>query len=258
MESNGDTANGRSAGRTVEHRTVSRVMSILELVVSSEPNGLRLSDLADAVGAPKSSLHGLARGLVATGYLRDEHGRYLQGAALAGLLSTGGEHVPASYHRALEELSLRWHETAVLATIAGDSVINLEAVEQDNLIRAHPPLRQRRPMWPGSYGKCFLAFMDPQRLHSYLSRHHKDPQERARILTELEVVRENRVAFNRGETDAEMFGIASPIMSADSTTVKFCIGMAGPIGRMPADLTEMAASIRATAATLSFGGNTFP
>ena len=256
MTINSDTATSRSAARTVEHRTVTRVMSILEHVVASEPNGLRLADLADVVGAPKSSLHGLARGLVATGYLRDEHGRYLQGAALAGLLSMGGEHVPATYHRALEELSRRWNETAVLATVAGDSVINLDAVETDSLIRAHPPLRQRRPMWPGSYGKCFLAFMDPQLRDSYLSRHHKNPQERASILAELEVVRENRVAFNPGETDPEMFGIASPILSSDSTTVTFCIGLAAPIGRMPADLSEMAASVRAAAAALSFGGTT--
>src|SRR5439155_25546022 len=71
--------------RTPEHRTVSRVMAILEVVVASEPNGLRLADLPDMVGAPKSTIHGLARGLVATGYIREQNGRYFQGPALAML-----------------------------------------------------------------------------------------------------------------------------------------------------------------------------
>ena len=79
--------------RTPEHRTVSRVMAILEVVIASEPNGLRLADLPDMVGAPKSTIHGLARGLVATGYVREHNGRYYQGPALA-ILAVGGQHLP--------------------------------------------------------------------------------------------------------------------------------------------------------------------
>ena len=60
--------NEAAQARSPEHRTVSRVMAVLEAVVASEPNGLRLADLADMLDAPKSTLHGLAKGLAATGY----------------------------------------------------------------------------------------------------------------------------------------------------------------------------------------------
>lgn len=251
MSSSNEVATGRVEARNVEHRTVSRVMNILELVVANEPDGLRLADLSEAVAAPKSSIHGLTRGLVATGYLREERGRYVQGTALAGLLSMGGEQLPAAYRHTLVELSQRWDETSVISTSAGDSIINLDAVEPSAVIRASPPLRARRALWPGSYGKCFLAFMSENRRSGYLDRNVKDDEERARILSELDEVRENRVAYNLGATDPQLFGLASPILSADGKTVKFAIGIAGPISRMPSDLTAMAQSVRAAAESLS-------
>jgi len=235
--------------RTPEHRTVSRIMAILEAVVASEPVGLRLADLPDMIGAPKSTIHGLARGLVATGYLREHRGRYFQGPAVA-MLAVGGGQVPAGYHHALEQLSQAWNETAILATLAGESVINIDVVEPDQLIRASPPVHERRPMWPGSYGKVFLAFMDPRRRDAYLRRKHKDPGEQARILAELETIRATGVAFNRGEVSPDLYGVASPITSA-GIDVTLAIGVAGPASRMAERLDDIARSVLETARGLS-------
>jgi DNA-binding IclR family transcriptional regulator len=224
-------------------------MAILEAVVASEPAGLRLADLPDMIGAPKSSIHGLARGLVATGYLLEHRGRYFQGPAVA-MLAVGGGQVPAAYHHALEQLSKAWDETAILATLAGESVINIDKVEPDQLIRASPPVHERRPMWPGSYGKVFLAFMDPRRRDAYLRRKHKDPREQARILAELETIRESGVAFNRGEINADLYGVASPILSA-GVDVTLAIGVAGPASRMAGRLDDIARSVLDKARGLS-------
>jgi DNA-binding IclR family transcriptional regulator len=233
----------------VEHRTVSRVMSILEVVVASEPNGLRLADLPDMLGAPKSSIHGLARGLVATGYLREHQGRYFQGPA-ASMLALGGQRIPATLHHALERLAKTWDETAILATLAGDSVINIDSVEAPRIIRASPPLHERRPMWPGSYGKVFLAFMSERRRDSYLRRRHKDPSERERIIAELEAVRAAGVAFNRGETMPDLYGVASPIRIG-TVDVTLAVGVAGPAFRMKDHLDEIAQGVIEIARSLS-------
>ena len=242
--------------RTPEHRTVSRIMAILEAVVASEPVGLRLADLPDMIGAPKSSVHGLARGLVATGYLREHQGRYFQGPAVAMLTGRGGQ-FPAAYHHALrhalEQLSKAWNETAVLATLAGDSVVNLDVVEPDQLIRAAPPVRERCPLWPGSYGKVFLAFMDPRRRDAYLRRQHKDPHEQARILADLETIRATGVAFDRGESIPDLYGAASPITVA-GIDVMLAIAVAGPASRMAECLDDIARSVLETARGLSNPG----
>ena len=235
--------------RTPEHRTVSRVMALLEAVVANEEQGLRLTDLSDVLGAPKSTIHGLARGLVTTGYLRERQGRYFRGPAVE-LLAAGRHHVPPTFHRALEQLRDDWKESALLATLAGDSVINIDVVETDQMIRASPTLPHRRPLWPTSYGKIFLAFMDPHRRDTYLARKHPDPRERARILKELETVRRSRVAFNRGENIPEMYGLSSPIIMG-SADVTFAIGLVGPAERMKGREKALARGVLATARSLS-------
>jgi len=246
------TANEAAQARSPEHRTVSRVMAVLEAVVASEPNGLRLADLADMLDAPKSTLHGLAKGLATTGYLREHGGRYFQGPAMS-MLALGAQQVPAAYHHALEQLSKAWNETAILATLAGDSVINIDAVQPNQMIRASPPVHERRPMWPGSYGKVFLAFMDPRRRDAYLRRKHKDPAEQRHILAELKTIRETGVAFNRGETIPDLYGVASPITIA-GVDVTLAIGLAGPASRMSEHLDGIAETVLDTARSLSNDG----
>ncbi|MFE4500966.1 IclR family transcriptional regulator [Rhodococcus sp. NPDC056743] len=232
-----------------EHRTVSRVMTILEMVVASEPTGLRLADLSDMLGAPKSSIHGLARGLVATGHLREHAGRYFQGPAVS-MLALGGQAITAAYRHTLEQLAAEWNETAILATSAGDSVINIDVVEPNQTIRASPPLHERRPMWPGSYGKVFVAYMSPRRRDAYLRRKYPDPQQQKAILDEVALIRASGVAINRGETDPELYGVASPIIIG-GPEVTLAIGLAGPSARMIDRIDVIAERVATVARGLS-------
>ncbi len=224
--------------RNPEHRAVSRAMGILEAVTANEPQGLRLGDLSELVKAPKSSIHGLARGLLATGYLREHQGRYFLGPAIA-LLAPGRLRLPVNTHRVLERLSVEADETAILATLLGESVINVDYVQSSQVIRASPVLNVRRPLWPTSYGKVFLAFMSPSKRDSYVARNF--PQERREsIMTELEEIRRSRVAFNRAENTPGLFGMSAPIDGEDGVTL--AIGVAAPMFRAQgrdADLTKV-------------------
>src|SRR5690242_15130271 len=131
-------ANGTTP--TSEHRTVGRVMSILELVVASDSRGMRLGDLAAALSAPKSSLHALTKGLVANGYLREEDGRYVVGPAIPSLLAAESSSAPFAYRHILGALAGEWNETVMLSRLVGDSVVYLDAVQPDTFIRAIPDL----------------------------------------------------------------------------------------------------------------------
>ncbi|MEZ2391785.1 IclR family transcriptional regulator [bacterium RCC_150] len=237
------------AVRTPEHRTVSRVMAILEAVVANEPEGIRLGELSDMVHAPKSSIHGLAKGLVTTGYLREYKGRYRQGPAVA-MLASGRPPIPVSFHRALEQLCIDAGESAILTSLVGESVINIDVVETDQMIRASPVLNNRRPLWPTSYGKVYLAFMDPRRREIYLRRTHTDQRELASILNELEEIRSTGVAFNREESIPGLYGVASPIITGGSD-VTLAIGLAGPAARMKERADELAQRVLDTARALS-------
>jgi hypothetical protein len=54
---------------TSTHRTVTRIVRILESVARSGENAVGLAALARELDAPKSSVHGFVRGLCAEGYL---------------------------------------------------------------------------------------------------------------------------------------------------------------------------------------------
>lgn len=250
MNATASSKENLSAGG-IEHRTVSRVMSILEVVIASEPNGLRLADMPDMLGAPKSSLHGLVRGLVATGYLRERQGRYYQGPATS-MLALSGQRIPAALHHALQTLADTWHETAILATLAGESVINIDKVESSQLVRASPPLHERRPMWPGSYGKVFLAFMSDRRRDAYLRRKHKEPRAQRQILAELETIRTTGIAYNKGETVPDLYGIACPIRLG-TVDVTLALGIAGPASRLENRLEEIGQGVLDVARDISTG-----
>ena len=62
------------------HRTVDRVTHILEEVVYSP--GMTLAELVRVLGAPKSSVHGFIRGLLAKGGLHQEQHRFYLGPAV--------------------------------------------------------------------------------------------------------------------------------------------------------------------------------
>lgn len=234
--------------RTPEHRTVSRVMAILEAIITSGSRGLRLTDISDEVNAPKSSIHGLVRGLVTTGHLREQQGRYFQGPGLS-FLTSDRMRVPPHFHRALEQLSGEWNESAILASLVGEYTVNIDAVEAREVIRASPQLHQRRALWPLSSGKVFLAFMEPSRRDNYLRRKHPNPTEREAIVKELALVRKERVAFNREESVAGLFGVSGRILMAGS--VNMTIGLAGPASRMKPLETELKNAVLKAAESLS-------
>lgn len=237
------------AGPATEHRTVARVMAILELVLASEGRGMRLGDLSSAIEAPKSSVHGLTKGLVAEGYLREADGRYFPGPAISSLLAAGSTTVPALYRHTLEQLSRQWNETAMVATLVGDSLVYVDSVESEAFIRAAPQLNRRFELWPRSSGKCLLAFMEDRRLDAYLRRHHSVAEGHV-IRTELAHVRDTRIGLNVGDTPAGHIGVATPLLTGNAS-VTVVIALAGPKSRMQHNVDGIAASMLASVDQLS-------
>lgn len=231
-----------------EHRTVARVMSILELVIASDERGMRLSDLAASLEAPKSSLHALTKGLLSNGYLREEDSRYYVGPAVSSLISAAPAPNVRVYRRILAELASMWDETAMLATFVGDSVVYLDCVEAENFIRAIPVLNKRLTLWPRSSGQVFLSNADPRRLEGYLRRNHPDPQAAAAVRAELEATRERGYGLNIDGSVAGHLGLAVPVPIAGAVTA--AVAVAGPRPRMEDRVEEIVKSMHDAVATL--------
>lgn len=78
----------RSERAPQNHRTVDRVTRILEEVVYKP--GMTFAELARALNAPKSSVHGFISGLLAKGWLYEADHRFYPGPAVYGLTLASG------------------------------------------------------------------------------------------------------------------------------------------------------------------------
>jgi DNA-binding IclR family transcriptional regulator len=222
---------------------VSRVTSILE-AVASHPAGVRLTDLAKLLGAPKSSVHGLTKGLVATGYLVERDGTYALGPAIDALLIAPRGSLLETARTAMVELQQKWDETVSLCALVGDSVVYVELVESTQSIRYSGPLRTRRPLYPTSAGKCFLAYMPTSRFEEYLKNF--PASEHDSIRKEIATVRKEGVAYNWGQTVLDVTAVAGPIL-VDGQPVA-CLAVAGPTARISDKLGGLTESVRAVTA----------
>jgi DNA-binding IclR family transcriptional regulator len=163
------------------------------------------------------------------------------------------EHPPVliSARRALQAIQRTCNESANLCRLVGESVVYVDQVESTELIRYVAPLNVRRPLYPTSAGKCFLAGMSEPRRVRYLRAHLPDEQEVARVLGEIEDVKRRGYSTNHGETVPDVYAVASPIII--SGRIYACLQVAGPSSRMRAQMDSLAGLVTAEARRLSRG-----
>lgn len=242
-----DPNEGRHVASAVNgHRTVSRVTAILE-AVATEPDGVRLTALTELLEAPKSSVFSLVKGLVNEGYLREESGRYHIGPAIAALLVAERPNLGERLHGVMSSLRNLFDETVMLATAVGDSIVYVAKEESHQLIRYSAPLHVRRPLYPTTGGTCLLAARSTARQERYLQAHFATAAERAAVREELQRVRERGVAFNRGQTVADVCA-AGALVGTWGRPVA-ALSVAGPVARLEERLDEVAIAVSDGAVT---------
>lgn len=234
-----------------EHRTVSRVTRLLELVAATS-TGARLADLADTIDAPRSSVHALLSGLVATGYLVHEGGRYRIGPAVGALVDDRAGALIDAAHPAMTRLLETFGETVMLSVRVGASLVYVDVLESEHRIRYSAPMRTRRPLYPTSPGKTFLAYGPRDAREEILQRLGVVGAELEQVLTELEAVRALGYSVNRGETLPDVTGVSSPVLSTDGR-VGAALSVAGPTTRLRDRVEDLGEGVRTEARSVRVG-----
>lgn len=225
-----------------EHRTVNRVVQILEFV-AKERAGVGLGEIASELGAPKSSTHSLVRGLVAVGYLTQHEARLFIGPAIDVLVPGGTlERVKAACLPVMRSLAEETDETIILGTLAGTSVVYAEQIESKERVRYVAQTGLRRPLVSTAMGKIFLASFSEQRVESILSK--LSPAQANALRQEVSDVRSQGVAFNRGGSVPGVYAVSSGVRNGSDETVA-AISVAGPKDRVAGRLDDLAPSVRA-------------
>jgi DNA-binding IclR family transcriptional regulator len=178
------------------HRTVDRVTRILEEVVYTP--GMLFGELARAVDAPKSSVHGFIRGLIAAGWLYEENHRFYLGPAVYALTLASGHIRAGSVTEAdLGELHAATGETVFLGVRAGDHLIYVAEAGTDTLTGYAASTNIRSTLLDSAGGKALLAAAPEAERNAYLRR--REPGERALVeqfLAECDTIKSTRIAAN--------------------------------------------------------------
>ncbi|MBM4443008.1 MAG: IclR family transcriptional regulator [Candidatus Rokubacteria bacterium] len=250
------TTSGADGG----HRAANRVVDILELIARS-PDGLALRDVSAELEAPKSSLLPLLRALTARGYLaQGRAGEYRLGAGALHL----GAAAPAPRdlndvaRPAVLDLMRRTGETVFLGTLTADrtSVVYVDKVESDHVIRYAGGVGDRRPLHATSSGKAILAFLPPEERDGILkglslSRHtDRTVTSLPALRASLEEVRRTGVCVTVDEILPGASGIAAPVFDRHGHVAGAC-AIGGPTERVRPRLKALAAEVKATAGALS-------
>lgn len=234
-------------------KSVETATGILDAL--KERGGATVTELSEALGVTKGTVHNHLSTLAAERYVVQRDGEYHLGT----LFFEYGEHVKAQHAElfalAVPEVDKLAAETGELGNLfveehgqgiylyraAGDQALNL-----DTGVGASVDLHNT------ALGKAILAFTPAERVEAILDRHgmaettESTITDRTELFEELERIRERGVALDLEERVVGVQCVAAPIQTKDGRVLG-AISVAGPTSRLgleerAADLVELVAN----------------
>ena len=180
---------------------------------------LSLADLNKRTRLPKSTLHRLVDQMCQVGWLEREHGGYRVGLRMfeLGTLAVEGNRLHEAAFPHLQALASRTGLAAQLAILDQAEVVYLERIVVGP-IRLPTRRGGRKPAYCTALGKAIAAYDDAATravIEGPMPRKTaKTVTEPFALWTELQRVRDEGVAFDRGEAYEELECVAAPIRSS--------------------------------------------
>ena len=211
----------RQAGQSV----TSRVLGILEAFEAAPSSLLTLTQIADAAGLSLPTAHRLVHELTDWGALqRDPSGRYQVGLRLWEVAQQGGRHLREAARPHLQDLFSLTQETAHLAVRKGREALYIDRVYGSKRVPRASRVGGRLPLHATAVGKVLLAYEERWIREAYVAgplaaptaRTHVNP---ARLLEELDHVREQAYATTFEEVRGGACSIAVPVLAGPDTAV---------------------------------------
>jgi IclR family transcriptional regulator, acetate operon repressor len=240
-------------------RSAMRLVALLEALAKSE-EGVSLAELSVTIGAPKSSLLGILRSMVALGYMEHGHGLYRLGPKsfrlAADILAI--RRFPNLVRPILQDLAVKSGETVFLVVLdrLAQRVTYADIIDSANPVRYTVPTGTTRPLYVSAGGQMLLAYQEPAWVDSYIRAIRLEPLT-PRTITDPKQLRERLAAIRRegfaislGETVPGAAGLAVPIFNADgSVAAGLLIG--APIDRFEQELPELKRLLREATTRIS-------
>jgi DNA-binding IclR family transcriptional regulator len=242
------------------NNTLIKGLALLEVVARAQ-RPLGVTELAAQLGIAKSHAHRLLQGLVELKYV--QHDPATRGyAASVRLWELGSSvlegldlrRIAQPYMEALLEQT---RETVHLSVLDGAEVVYVHKIESHEPVRAYSQIGGRAPAHCVATGKALLAWLGAARLADLASGIERyTPRtivEEAAFLREMDRVRKQGYAVNRGEWRESVGGIGAPIRDIQGHVIA-AVGISGPIARIkPSMFKALAGPVVAAAQCISVG-----
>lgn len=246
---------------TDKMQTLKRAIALLDCFGIDQPE-LGVREAARLINLSSSTTGRLLAALKECGVLSQNPTTHLY--SLGGkVLSWAGVYTASLDVRnkalpALEELWRNTQETISLYVLEGNERVCVERMESPQNVRIVARVGRRLPLYAGSAGKVFLAFLPPARRDQILDETRFEPLtprtivNRFELLTELEKIRQQGYAVSYGEWILDAAGVAAPIFDQHGE-IAAALTISGPAQRFTAEkVAEYSCEVKRVAAQISF------
>lgn len=234
-------------------------LRLMKTFTAEEPE-LGITALAKRLDVAKSTVHRLAKTLVAEGFLEQNpvDGRYRLGLLLFSLGTQVRRRMDVSEQAVphLHALGAKSGETVHLAVLHATEILYLRNIDSPHAVRTRSYLGVRMPAYCTSEGRVLLAFSPPLIVASVMrakliprTEHTvTDKTQLAKLLAQVQVA---GYAVDDEESEIGMRSVAAPIFNANGAVVA-AVGLAGPTQRVTkAGLRKFSALVMETSQAIS-------
>ncbi len=240
--------------------SITRAMRILELFAFGTGEQ-SLSEIADALKLPISTIHRQISTLIECGYIRQHPRRktYLidNRFILMGCSVMNKYELRIVARPILEQLARESLETVHLSQLIEDEIFYVDKIESEQSIVCNSRIGNRMPAHATSTGKLLLSAQPDAVINSYCERLHEMRQMTANTITDPEVlrqtlneVRRNGYALDLEECEENLQCIAAPIYDIDKQMIA-AINIAGPSFRVSKQLDSFILAVQRSAKQIS-------
>lgn len=240
-------------------QTIQKIGPVLDLFTVEHPEW-GVSEVAEAIGVPRSSAHALLASLVETGLLQSRaRGRYRVGWRVIELSETlrGTVNVRTVAYPVLEQLVKDFGETSHLAVMERSRVLYVEKILGTHMVNVSGA-RVGAQLEPhgSAVGKVLLAHRTSQEIRRILAgttlRRFTATTitDSDALCAELETVRTAGVGYDRGEVVSDVHCVAAPVRD-DMGQVIAAVSLTAPENRFIRSRAEFTQAVKAAAIEIS-------
>ncbi len=237
-----------------------RALAILSSFEHERPS-LGISEIARRVGLSKGIVFRAVQTMVDAGFLEraDEDGSYRIGvrAFEVGSVYAAAATLERAAQEPMRDLASRHGYNVYLGVRDGRDMVYLATVEGSGPIKIHAAVGSRLLLHASAMGKVVLAWLSPDEARRIIARRRLEAltphtlTEPARLIQQLEQVRRDGYATNRGETYVGVGSVAAPVRDRTGAVIA-AISNGFPWGPgSPVDFKQLAGDVVSCADAVS-------